>query len=202
LSLNFNWNVSVLQVDRAILSFERNEEKLDVEIARFEFDLNLQTALFGLTTGTIATVCDNFLTSEWFTEPHKTKEFVSNLLLVVRTYRFMTETIVSLVATLKDEFFFGYLERRLLGEVSNPEYCRFLFSLHAPGLIQVGKRTEPIFSPGHKYRDWLQRKLHLNIGHSRSSSWWEPVYTGQNRSSPVNAGQHRSRHGRKMSDPC
>jgi hypothetical protein len=51
-------------VGRAILSFERNEEKLDVEMARFEFDLNLQTALFGLTPETIATLCDNFLTSE------------------------------------------------------------------------------------------------------------------------------------------
>jgi hypothetical protein len=35
-------------VDLAILSFERNEEKLNVEMPRFEFDLNLQAALFRL----------------------------------------------------------------------------------------------------------------------------------------------------------
>jgi hypothetical protein len=63
----------------------------------------------------------------------------------------MTETIASLVATLKGEFFFGYLEWRLCDEVSNPEYCRFLFSLYGAEV------TEAIFPPGHKYQDWFQR---------------------------------------------
>jgi hypothetical protein len=55
-----------------------NEEKLDFELTRFQCDLYLQAALFGLTP-------DTLLASDWFLGPERTKGFVSGILLAVRT---------------------------------------------------------------------------------------------------------------------
>jgi hypothetical protein len=134
-----------LAVNNAILTVEQNQEKLEAEMSNFEADLHLQSSLFNLTCDTLNETRDDIVGCGWFSSQEETKEFVCNVLIVAETRWFMCDLLAHLVELLNDEFMLGYLERRLLADMNNDRYCRFLFSLYSRGLLAINKITDSIF---------------------------------------------------------